>query len=165
MKDRSRGPAADGPNLAPIAEVALLELAASGPSPVAIDATDDRPPVRSSVQRCSDADGLAGRAGNDDLEAIADLKIGGGGARSIRDPRDGSLRGHSQAGNSHKKQNPHPTSVDPLDSSVVRRTFRAVRPMVGQARISQKGRNSSQSRVCGQFRRTTLAVALTWSAG
>lgn len=67
--------ASDGPDLAPIPEVVVLELPASGPSAAAVGPSDDGTPIRPSLHGGSDTDGLVGRTRDYNLELIADLKF------------------------------------------------------------------------------------------
>src|SRR5450759_2121882 len=73
------GPLApDGPDLAQITEVALLELPRRRPSAAHVGPTNDGTPVGPALHCRSDADGLVSRTSNHNLKAIVDLKISGG---------------------------------------------------------------------------------------
>jgi hypothetical protein len=79
---------ADGPDLAPIAEIALSELTGRGPSTGAIGGPNHRAPIGAPVHRRPDADRLIRSAENHHFEAIANLKITAGRTGRIQQPHD-----------------------------------------------------------------------------
>src|ERR1700677_3382013 len=66
---------ANRPDLAPIAEVAFLELALAGPSPIRTGPANYGTPIRPALHRRPDANWLFGSARNHNFETIADLKV------------------------------------------------------------------------------------------
>ena len=103
--------ASDSPDLPPIPKVALLELPAGGPSTCAIGRANNGTPVGAPVHRRSDADWLAGCASDQNLEAIADLKISANGTARIEETHEWTLGGCRNNSQNQEEWDPHNSPI------------------------------------------------------
>ena len=103
--------AADRPDLAPTPKGALLELPAGGPSADAIGRANNGTPVGAPVHRRSDADWLVGCASDQNLEAIADLKISANGPVCIEETHEWTLGGCRNNRQNQKEWDRHKSPI------------------------------------------------------